>query len=342
MKKLLFMLSLVALSSFAWSLEVREGRLKLVVHENSGRFSLYYLSDIQKDRYEPLFVDKDPRTTFVAVLIDDRAQRLGDSAGYRTKVERTDGGARIVFESSILTVTQSFSFARSSGTVLADILRMDISASNKSDRELSVALRFVLDTNLAEKKSAHFTTNQRAIETELAIQPQTDSDSWWTTESDRLGLMGSVSVPDTRAPDSLHFANWKRLNDAAWKAAVSKGRNFNLLPYSINDSAVSYYFDAKPLPRGSERVETIYLGVANQDGFAGLGASGEVSELSRLMQKSIEDAGSSELTLQTDLVTVRDLLTRVDALLKSDTLTDDELAALEAIIARLKERNPTK
>ena len=342
MKKPLFVLALIALSSLVWSLEIREGRLKLLVHESSGRFSLYYLTDIQKDRYEPLFVDKDPRTTFVSVLIDDRAQRLGDSAVYRTRVERTDDGARIVFESSVLTVTQSFSFARSSGTVLADILRMDLSASNKSDRELAVALRFVLDTNLAEKKSAHFGTNQRAIDSELSIQPKTDADSWWTTEGDRLGFMGSISAAGARAPDSLHFANWKRLNDASWKSSVAKGRNFNLLPYSINDSAVSYYFDAAPLPRGRERVETIYLGVANQDGFAGLGASGEASELSRLMQKSIEDAGSAELTLQTDLVTVRDLLSRVDALLASEAPTDDELAALEAIIARLKERNPTK
>lgn len=342
MKKHLFALAFAVLSVAAWSLEVREGRLKLIVQENSGRFSLYYLSDIQKDRYEPLFVDKDPRTTFLSVLVDDRAQRMGDSTAYRTKVERTDGGARVVFDSSTLTVAQTFSFARSSGTVLADILRMDLSATNKSDRELSVALRFVIDTNLAEKKSEHFKTNLRAIDSELAVLSQTDADSWWTSENDRLGLMGSISVPDTRAPNSIHFANWKRLNDASWKAAVAKGRNFNLLPYSINDSAVSYYFDSAPLPRGSQRTETIYLGVANPAGFAGLGKSGEASEISRLMQKSIEDAGSAELTLQTDLVTVRDLLDRVDAMLKSETITDDELAALEAIIARLKERNPAK
>lgn len=342
MKKPAVLLVLATLSILSWGLEVREGRLKLTLQEGSGRFSLYYLVDIQKDRYEPLFVDVDPRTTFLSVLVDDRAQRLGESASYRTRVERTDGGAQIVFESSTLTVTQAFSFARSSGTALADLLKMDVSVTNKSDRELNVGLRFVLDTNLGEKKAAHFKTNLRTIESETLLQPKTDADAWWTSENDRLGLMGSVSAPQVRAPDAILFANWKRLNDAPWKPTIAKGRNFNLLPYSIDDSAVSYYFDPVAIPRGGQRVESILLGAANPNGFAGVGQSGDTSELSRLVQKSVEDAGSAELTLQTDLVTVRDLLERVDAILKSGTVSDDELSTLEAVVARLKERNPGK
>ena len=68
-----------------------------------------------------------------------------------------------------------------------------------------------------------------------------------------------------------------------------------------------------------------------------------------LRETGLLTAGS--LTLDT-LVPVRlngedarqfgDLKNAVHALLKSETLTDEELSALEAIIARLKERNPTK
>ncbi|MFA6508728.1 MAG: hypothetical protein WCT14_21695, partial [Treponemataceae bacterium] len=223
MKRLayLILLALVPLVSFA--LEVREGRLKLIIQESSGRFSLYYLTDIQKDRYEPLFVDKDPRTSFVSLLIDDRSHRLGDSTSFRFKTERTEGGARIVFESTTLVATQDFSFARLAGSTLADTLRIDFTLVNKSDRELNVGLRFVLDTNLAEKKTAHFKTDKNEITSETLLNMKNETDAWWTTENDRVGLMGSINIPGHKAPDSIYFANWKRQNDAPWKAQSNPG-----------------------------------------------------------------------------------------------------------------------
>lgn len=342
MKRLpgLIFFTLVSLSSFA--MEVREGRLKLVIQDASGRFSLYYLTDIQKDRYEPLFVDKDPRTSFTSLLIDDRSHRLGDSTSFRVKTERTEGGARIVFDSATLVATQTFSFARLSGAALADALRIDFTLVNKSDRELNVGLRFVLDTNLAEKKPSHFRTDKKEIASETLLETKTDSDSWWTTDDEKVGLMGSISVQGFKAPDSIYFANWKRQNDTPWKTQPSPGRNFNLLPYSIGDSALSYYFENEPLARGAERKNTLFLGAANPKGFEGIGDVASDS-LSKIVQTSVEAAGAPDLALQTDLITVRDLLARIDILLKSPTgASDEEIAALEAVIVRLKERNQIK
>ena len=321
---------------------MREGRLKLLVHETSGRFSLYYLTDIQKDRYEPLFVDKDPRTSFLSLLIDDRAHRLGESTAFRVKAERSESGARIVFESSTLVATEDFSFARIAGATLADTLRIDFSLVNKSDRELAVGLRFVIDTNLGEKKNVHFRTDKREIASETLVVPKTDGDSWWVSENEKFGLMGSISVQGYKQPDSIHFANWKRLNDAPWKVQASAGRNFNLLPYSIGDSALSYYYEPEPLARGAELKNSLFIGVANPKGFEGLG---EVAAggLSKILQTSVDAASAPDLTLQTDLITVRDLLTRVDMLLKSPTsISEEEVAALETVIKRLKDRNPSK
>jgi len=56
----------------AWPLEVSEGRLKLVLHQGMGRFSLY-LDGMA------LFVDQDPRTSGLSLLLDDRVYKLGDS-----------------------------------------------------------------------------------------------------------------------------------------------------------------------------------------------------------------------------------------------------------------------
>lgn len=342
MKRLTYFLLVLLVPIAAFSLEVREGRLKLLVHEDSGRFSLYYLVDIQKDQYEPLFVDKDPRTSFFALIIDDRTHRLGESTAFRFRTERTEGGARQIFESPSLVAVQDFSFARLSGSSLADTLRIDVNVANKSDRELSVGLRIMIDSNLGEKKAAHFRTDKKDISSEATIAPRSDNDAWWISDDDKLSLMGSVSVKGAAPPDLLHFANWKRLNDAPWKAPASPGRNFNLLPYSIGDSALGYYFDPKPLARGAERKHTVYIGASNPKGFEGMG---EVASngLSQILQTSVEAASSPNLSLQTDLITVRDLLSRVDRLLKSpENASDDEIAALETVIVRLKDRNASK
>jgi hypothetical protein len=343
MRRLIYVLLtllVVPISSFA--LEVREGRLKLLIHEATARFSLYYLVDLQKDQYEPLFVDKDPRTSFMSLIVDDRSHRLGESTAFRFRTERTEKGARNVFESSTLVATQDFSFARLSGSTLADTLRIDFNLINKSDRELNIGLRMVFDTNLGEKKAAHFRTDKREITSETTIVPKSDGDAWWITDDEKLSFMGSISVKGYAPPDLLHFANWKRLNDAPWKAQASAGRNFNLLPYSIGDSALSYYFDPKPLARGAERKQTIFVGASNPKGFEGVGEIA-TSGLSQILQTSVESASSPDLTLQTDLITVRDVLTRVDLLLKSpESASDDEISALETVIVRLKERNKSK
>lgn len=342
MKRLTYFFLVLLVPIAAFSLEVREGRLKLIIHEASGRFNLYYLVDIQKDQYEPLFVDKDPRTSFSALIVDDRTHRLGESAAFRFRTERTEGGARQIFESSSLVATQEFSFSRLSGSSLADTLRIDVNLVNKSDRELSVGFRLTIDSNLGEKKPAHFRTDKREFASEATIVPRSDDDAWWISDDDKLSLMGSVAVKGTESPDLLHFANWKRLNDAPWKAQASAGRNFNLLPYSIGDSAVGYYFDPKPLARGAERKQTVYIGVSNPKGFEGLGEIAP-NGLSQILQTSVEAAGSPALSIQTDLITVRDLLSRVDLLLKTpENVSDEEIAALETVIGRLKERNAGK
>ena len=54
------------------------------------------------------------------------------------------------------------------------------------------------------------------------------------------------------SPDKVIFSNWKRLDESGWTLNVKDGRNFNLLPYSINDSAVSHYYEPIRIPQGGK------------------------------------------------------------------------------------------
>ena len=334
---------LLALTAFfmlpyaAGALEVREGRVKLVLHENTGRFSLYYLADLKRERYEALFVDQDPRTSFVALIADDRALRLGDTASFRFRAESIDGGARFLFESAALSVTQTFSFIRTANAPLTNGVRMDIDVVNRAERESSIGVRFLIDTKLGEKDREHFSTDRRNISSEVVLTPVVDGDRWWSSKNDNSGLMGSLTLPSMPAPDWVHIANWKRLNDAPWKTLPSVGRNFNLLPYSINDSAICYYFEPSPIARGAQRQVSVLLAAADEAGFSTTVVD---TELSRLLAAGVEEAESPELALRTDLITVRDLIERVDAAVAAGgSVSDEELAALETVIERLKERH---
>jgi hypothetical protein len=326
-----------ALSPPAGALEFTGGRLKLVIHENTGRFSLYYLTDITQERYAPLFVDQDPRTSFLTVMVNDRTYRLGEAVAFRTRIGNAPANPGITFESSFLAVTQEFSFIKTAGSSLINGIRMHIRAVNRGERQAQVGLRFLLDTSLGEGGSpAHFSTGQRSINAETVIE-KTAPDRYWVSRNDQVSLMGSLSAGVAAPPDLVHFANWKRFNDAPWKIQYTPGRNFNNLPYSVGDSAACYYFEPLPLARGESRDFVILLAAEDEGGFADPGPGGE-TELSRILADS-EALLAREEDRRGDAATIRDLISRIDGYLSSGaSVSDEELYAIEQVIDRLKNR----
>jgi hypothetical protein len=326
-----------AVSAPAGALDFTGGRLKLVIHENTGRFSLYYLTDVTQERYAPLFVDQDPRTSFLTVMVNDRTYRLGEAAAFRTRIEGAPANPGIIFESSFLAVTQEFSFIKTAGSSLINGISMRIRVLNRGERETRVGLRFLLDTSLGEGGSpAPFSTGQRSLNAETVIEKNAP-DRYWVSRNDQVSLMGSISSGVTEPPDLVHFANWKRFNDAPWKIQYTPGRNFNNLPYSVGDSAVCYYFEPLPLTRGESRDFVILLAVEDEGGFAPPGTA-EENELSRILVDS-EALLSREEDRRDDTAAIRDLISRIDGYLSSGvSVSDEELSAIELVIARLKTR----
>jgi hypothetical protein len=312
--------------------EFLNGRIKLVIHEDTGRFSLYYLIDMPQQRdihfwqYEPFFVDSDPRTSVLAVMVNDRIYRLGESSSFRMRIRQNTINPAIIFESSFLLVTQEFTFIKTAGSTLSNGVRMNIRLENRGTGESAAGVRFLLDTNLGEGDPAGpFISGGQTVSAEFMIDSRRN-DPYWISRNNRFGLMGSVSAGEGPGPDMIHFANWKRLNEVPWKLAFTPGRNFNYLPYSINDSAVSYIFDPQPLAGGASRNYVILLTMVDEAGFFRVeDAPAEAPPVS----------GSRE----EDLITLRDLITRLDNHLAGrQSLSDEELEEIETAIAGLKAR----
>jgi hypothetical protein len=318
------------------AVEYTEGRVKLALNGDTGRFSLYYMTDMAQEEYQPFFFDKDPRTSFLAISVNDRNYRMGETAAFRVSIGGTASDPALIFDSHTLTVTEQFSFIRTGGAILANGIKITVIITNKSEKNILAGARLLFDTSLGEESANHFSTGERQIISETALTAGS-KERYWVSGNGRFGLMGSVAAADLTEPDLLHFANWKRLNDVSWKTPFSEGRNFNLLPYSIGDSAVCYYFEPAALEPGVSRVVSLALAAQDPAGFAGYAGSLS-NELSRILRESAESLNDlSREAMRSDLILLRDLGALIDSRAASGAaVPGEEMDAIRTVISRLK------
>jgi hypothetical protein len=338
----------------AGAAEFTDGSVRLVLHEETGRFSLYSIHEDSRGRYEALFADQDPRTSFLAISFNDRIYKLGDTSSFRTRLGGDGSKPSLVFESSFLLVTEEFSFIKTSGQDIPNGIAMRITIENRSPQQAQVGMKFLLDTDLGENSSQPpFSTENHPVSSEILFEKGSPG-RWWVSRNEQRSLMGSMfgAADANEEADSLYFANWKRLNDVSWKISYQEGRNFNMPPYSVGDSAVCYYYEPRPLNRGETCSFTILLAASGEGGFAVNAAASEKPELGEDLAKILNessiaaqvlktggDAGSAAGSREKDLELIRFLIEQIDGYIVSGSATADEITAIEIILEQVRERN---
>ena len=258
-KSVLFFIFFIAALSLSAS-EITDGFFRLILNERNGNFSIYFLFDPGASRYEGLFNTTIPSASFLSVSVDGRIHRLGESRTFRTSYETVEGNPALVFESRSLKISEIFSPVKTANSSVVNGVRITINVENKGQRS-NVGLRLLLDTHLGEGRGkVPFITNSQVITNETLIEG-TSGERFWLSRGDRVSLMGSILSPlnNSRPPDFVHMANWKRLNDVPWRLRYFEGRSFNNIPYSIGDSAVCYYYEPAVLENGGSFSYTIFL-----------------------------------------------------------------------------------
>jgi hypothetical protein len=248
--------------------EYADGRIKLVIDERLGRFSLYYMTDVETRQYEPLFWTKDKRTTFLSAYINGKEYKMGNNSEFKMIIRGEKNRPSLVFESAFLSIAQDFSFIRTASSGVSNGVRIDVRLESWSPKIVEVGARLLIDTFLGEKNVPPFRTNLRPIGSETIID-KTAPDQYWVSRNNKYGLMGSIFVEGTEAPDFLQIANWRRMNAARFKVNYVQGRSFNATPFSVKDSAVCYFLDIKPMNRWDRRVMTVLLAAEDDYGFEG-------------------------------------------------------------------------
>lgn len=324
-------------------LELTEGRIRLVLHEASGRFSVDYRPDLESERYVPLIDSTDPRTSGLWIRDGNDVYRLGSAPRFDLRVERQAGGrAAFVWTSSVLRITQRFSFVTSTSARLANGVLTELIIENVSEVPREVGARYLFDTYLAESRQAHFVlAGGTRVRSETEITPRAGR-SWYATpspESEDVGFQQLIAGEGITRPERVVLANWKRLSETTYDYRVDEDRTFSLLPYSIDDSAAAVYYGAERIaPGGSRRITTL-VGNLDRDGYADYSVARTGS--AELLERAREGA-SAELdprTAREELVSVNDLLDEIETLLSDQTELDDEdVEVVEEILRQLENR----
>ncbi|MDR0409072.1 MAG: hypothetical protein LBH18_01545 [Spirochaetaceae bacterium] len=272
MKKLcmafIVMTLFIKVFSNVYAADYIDGRIKLAIDEKTGRFSLFYMTDVGRKIYEPLFWEKDKRTSFLSAYINGKEYKMGSNSEFKMVIRGEKNKPALVFESRFLSVTESFSFIRTASSGVSNGVRIDIMVESWSPDTTNIGLRLLVDTFLGEKNKPPFRTDLRTISSETIID-KTSPEEYWVTRNNDYGLMGSIFVEGTETPDFLQFANWKRMNAARYKVNYVSGRSFNYTPFSVKDSAVCYFLDIKPMKRWEQRMMTVLLAAEDDYGFGG-------------------------------------------------------------------------
>jgi len=342
---------LLASSTWLSALEIADGRIRLSLLEGTGRFTL--ASQNSGGVYVPLLATQDPRTSVLSVVYGNRIYRMGESSEFKETVEKVAGGARFVWRSTFLQVTETFTLIPAADSTVSTGVRIDLSLRNLTEQEISAGARYLFDTYLGEPGNVHFRTSALAqVNRELSLTPA-DKTAWWVSplanDKNQFGLQVMMGGPGITVPDRVVFANWKRLSDSSWAYDTSAARNFSLLPYSVNDSAVAQYYEARPIPRSSELIFTLAMGVYSAAGYTGLTTAAAAptpataADFSASVLQSLAQgrsaAGDAEAA-RADLASVNAILGEIDAkMASSESMSDEELALIETALKDLQARS---
>ena len=255
-KKWCLLLFILWLGTYLSALEVKAGRLKFVLFEDTGRFAVYYQK--KANEFISFLAAQDPRTSLIGIIAGNETFILENGSVFRQQTEETLLGARFIFTSSRLKVIQDFTIISEGG------LNFTLELTNLSESPLAVGAVILFDTWLGEKEQQPFqTASGQLIKQEVVLASNAIPDYWISPSEETVSLKVLCRDEQVTTPDRLVFANWKRLRDNLWHLRTASQSDFSAFPFSTNDSAVAHYYDPVVLKQGESRRLSLVLGSAN-------------------------------------------------------------------------------
>jgi len=340
MKRVLIFFTMVfILIGAGAAIDVRDGLVRVATDDLTLRPMIYRLTNIAgKSKYEPLWFNGDPRTSFIAVNVDGRIYRMGSTQEYKTTQRRIQNGIEIEYRSVTNRVTQRIMLAALVGSRVANGFIIQLEVENYTSRDMKIMLKQVCDTWLGEASGNHIA---------LASNPKVSDEMLLNHDANELyivspGENASIALLFDAAPrpDSVVIANWKRLSDSLFFYDSELMRGFTLSPYSTNDSALGLYWNQQVVPaKATMKVESRWLSGGPGEEFLQWLARNyppqDTDEQATTFLDAVPPAEASNLLA--DIEAVRALISRIDSAIENvESVSDVELESILSDLAVLE------
>lgn len=326
---------------FLNGLEVTRGKVRLTIDEQKGTVIVSVTENLENPRWIPLTWSRDPSTTFFSLRFNGQVLNLAPGNQFRLQVQEEPNGVRLSYTGVRVDVSVLYEFLTTKYSSISDGLRISVEINNKTTIEARVDLRYVIDTYLGEPDN-HFLINNVVYNNEYRIVGKS-AQSWVSARKEtppRIGLMFWLGDGVT-TPTRTLFANWKRIKDSGWDFIYSENRNFNMSPYSFNDSAVAIYYEGMSIQ--PEARQTVTLAFANAAARDLVGARvGSESPLADSYESTVmapQQTNNLLQLLRRDKEVLLDLLRKLNIKINNpDSVTAEEIEAMNAILKELENR----
>lgn len=286
--------SLCAAFVVAEDITLESDVLKLVLHEQTGSFSLYRKTGAKGKLVALNEMADNSSSTFFSVKTGGQYYPLVRSYDVKMSTAKNeDGSASLIWEKDVIFRAEArFSLVSSAEGFPEDTVRADFSLMNLSDADVSCSVKAVVDTVLGETSRIHFTTAKgTAIRTEKGWTSMIQ-DKWLSSSNGRESISFILAGSAATDPESVLIAGRDLLLSDTWKPAVNEGRALTSLQ-SQNNSALGIWYREKRLKLFETARYTFFMTTAsdgnapNNAAFIGLEAETEGPVLS---ESTVESA----------------------------------------------------
>ena len=266
----------------ASNVEIDNDYIRIVVNnseENRGRFSVGTTGgdpDRDTDQNKHLiYGGDDPWTSYTTVRVGNlnwvygspTDRRAGYDGLYGEMVQEPtveNGTIQSSWKLGPIQVWQILSLSRSTTTGLLDTARIEYHVKNNDSLAHMVGLRLMLDTMLGSNDGAPFRVEDKGLVSDSVYYSENMPEFWQAFDSltnPRVMSQGTLKGPDTTTPDRVYFTNWGSVADSPWNFDFTPGRDFTRIGEYELDSAISMFWDPKPLGPGETRNYVSYYGL---------------------------------------------------------------------------------
>ncbi|MCK4798430.1 MAG: hypothetical protein KAT05_13705 [Spirochaetes bacterium] len=239
--------------------------IKLVVSNNDGKFLLYGRNNI-KDDWIPLLFEDFPPTSYFKFFKNQKQIQFGEEGtGRYSEIEIKDDKIYYFWQNTEIKIEIIYYLISSNISKSADTLMLDLNIINLTENLYSIEFFLCIDTCLGESTKNHFILpGNMILQTENEI-PSEASLSYIQTLNNDLNIGANIIFGKNKQviPNRIFFANWKRVEENIGLYKIIDGRNFDLKPYSVNDSAIFIEYTNEKIYPNKDHIYRFIISMKN-------------------------------------------------------------------------------